>query len=149
MVLNRRLLWASLTSACLLVGACDSEPPVTEGRVLNRNFEPAHEEEYWRTEYRTEYYTEEVCTSDYDPFTGEYRGQRCRQESRTRQVPYDVRDTRWVPDDWDLYLQQCEPEGTRNEDGEILTTDERCREGWVDIDDEDTYDSYEIGSYYP
>lgn len=139
----RKLLLCGLL---FFIAACGGDPPVTHGKVIDHSFTPAHNEEVPRTYYRTETYTDEECSSQYD-YKGNYVGQTCYPVTRTRSVPYTVWETEHVPDRYRLQLQDCKPEGTKGENGKNLTTDERCREGWLNVS-ETEYSNYPLGSYY-
>jgi hypothetical protein len=115
----------------LLLFGC-SDPPLKEGKVVEREFDPAHTEHYIQTLWRTESYPDTECSTNYNGQTT------CHMVIRTRSVPYYVPATRWVEDDWDLKLKACEPK----KDG-----GEKCRTSWRDVS-QNEYDQCEVGSYY-
>lgn len=112
-----------LIIAILALAACSSEPPLSEGRVVDREFDPEHTEHYTETHYRTEYYEDCGYDSEYNFQTGQYE-QVYSCESESRQVPYYVDATRRVDDDWDIQIEGC----TTNDKGE-----EKCRTSWIDV----------------
>lgn len=127
---RRRLtsILLGIAVAIVFLAACSSEPPVTEGTVVRKEFSPAHWEGGWETryEYRCGYGT------DYD---GKMK-YRCRNES----VSYWDDQHIWQADQWRIRLRSCET-GT--------TTDKpKCREGWQYVDQQ-TFDDYNAGQHYP
>lgn len=123
--------------AVVILAACSSEPPLTEGRVVDRVFDPEHIEHYTETHYRTEYYEDCGLRSEYDYFEEEYVSEYVC-ETETRQVPYYTDESRRVEDDWDIQIEGC----TTDEDGE-----EKCRTSWIDVS-EFLYVECEEGAYY-
>lgn len=107
----------------LLFGACDSDPEVTEGYVVQKNFEPAHWEGGWV----------EVCENDW--FDTDEDGQ----------IINDDCDTEWeahhthVSDRWKIRLEDCQF-NDKNE--------RKCYRSWLTVD-EDTFRSYRVGAHYP
>ncbi len=106
----------------LLIAACSSDPPITEGTVVNREFKAAHWESGYRSEPRYGYH----CGIGYD---GEYG---CGMKHYTEQV-YEERHT-YIEDRYRLQLKSCE--------------EDKCRTGWITVP-EDEYGDYRVGDRYP
>lgn len=120
-------------AACTaLLASCNSEPPPQEGKVVDREYEPAHYESVAHTEYRSEVYTDTECSSEYDSYTKSYQ-QRCRPVTRTRDVPYTVYRDEWVRADYDLVLEVCK--------------EDECKERTVDVS-KSVYDDCAVGDYW-
>lgn len=114
----KRLLLAGAILA--LVAACgEPEPPLTEGKVVDRVFTPEH----WEDGYRTESYMD--CGLHYDWYAEDYVFD-CRPD--TRQV-YEVQHV-WRTDAWKIQIHGC----VTDEDG-----DKKCRDEWVHVG-ENLYD---------
>lgn len=113
------------------------EPPLKEGRVVDKDFTPAHYEEYTATYYRTEIYTdlETQCSGGYN---GEPQTCRSVPVTKTRQVPYYVQEERWVEDDYDIEIRGCKTD----DDGK-----EKCRTSHIDVS-RSTYNQCKLGSLY-
>lgn len=132
-------LYAVLAGGALVMGvvvwfiATTYEPPPSEGTVIEREFDPAHTENYMQAHYRSVPYTTTQCTGGYGDTP-----QTCRTVTNYRTETYYLPATRHVPDDWDIRIQACET----NDEGE-----EKCRTGWIDVSRE-VHDQCEIGRYY-
>lgn len=105
-----------------LLTSCNSEPPIEEGKVVNRRFEPAHWESGYRSEPRYGY----QCGIGYD---GKYG---CGLKHYTEQV-YEAQH-HYVEDRYKLKLEKCE--------------EDKCRQGWITVP-ESEYSDYAIGNHYP
>lgn len=123
---------ALLAMILVALAACGTDPPPDSGYVRERRFVPAH----WEDGYRTEYRTEVRCgpTIGYDGKTTHT----CRTES----VPHQVYEAQheWHPDRWSLLLEDCAPP---DEDGK-----RKCRRGWRSVTEAE-YDRYAVGNHYP
>jgi hypothetical protein len=122
--------------AALALSACNSEPPVTQGYIRDKIFEPAH----WEGGY--EYYTdiEFGCDteSEYNYATGQYETvESCGWEpvEKSRYEPHHT----WVDDRYKFQLEACE----KNDKGE-----NKCRKGNKTVT-ESEYDRYQVGQHYP
>lgn len=109
------------------------EPPIDEGKVIARDFTPAHEEDYMQAHYRSVPYTTTQCTGGYGSTP-----QTCRTVTEYRTETYYLPATRWVPDDYDVKLEKC----TTDDKGK-----EKCRTGWKDVH-ADIYAGCKVGSLY-
>lgn len=124
-----------LAVALIFTVGCGGEDPPTEGDVINKEFTPAH----WEGGFETYYLPEYSCDTEsvYNYQTGQYE---TRQVCGTDMVAHQ----RWedhhnyVDDRWRLQLEDC-----TIEDGK-----EKCRKGWVNVD-ETTYHDYKVGAHYP
>lgn len=113
----KRLLLVSLV---LVLAACgDPEPPLTEGKVIDRTFTPEH----WEDGYDTEYYND--CGLHYDWMEGEYVFD-CRPATRRVYEAHHV----WREDTWKIHIRGC----TTDEKGK-----EDCRTDWITVG-QDLYD---------
>lgn len=121
---------------CVLCASCAGDPPPETGHVINRKYEPEH----WEAGYDTYYETEYVCGYDdvYDYNSGEYKYKYDCDFEDVEKRRYEEHH-RWVEDEWSLLLRKCE----QKDNG-----DEKCREGWRDIT-EDEYSRHDVGDYYP
>lgn len=113
--------------------AMNAQPSLSEGEVRNRDFTPAHWEDYMRAETGTRLATRLTCSGGYGdtPRT-------CHSETYTETYTYYVPDTRWVSDDWDLLIYGC----TVNRQDE-----ESCRDEWVDVT-HGVYDDCQVRDYW-
>lgn len=89
----KRLL-VVVIAALVLIACGPSLPPITSGKVVNREFVPAHYEGGW----------DEDCGMEYDFFNEEWD-----YECDSRWDPHD----HWVGDRWKLQLENCEAEKCR------------------------------------
>lgn len=119
----RRLALIAL-AAVVLVG-CGNK--VNVGEVVDRDFEPAHEETYF-----TQVQTGQSCYSSGNPPV-----QHCTPIYM--QVPHQ----RWEPDRWRIRIKGCKAE---EGDFERHECDEKDRR-WVTVD-RDTYESVRNGDWY-
>lgn len=124
---------AAIFAVVIVVLVQSYEPPVKEGKVVDRRFTPAHEEDYMQAHYRSVPYTTTQCTGGYGTTP-----QTCRTVTEWRTETYYLPATRWVPDDWDLQLRDCKT----NDEGK-----EKCRTGWIDVS-QSTYHQCKLGSLY-
>jgi hypothetical protein len=104
--------------------------PLVEGTVVERDFTPAHWEDYLRPVTRTRQASREVCTGGYGDVP-----RSCHTEYYTETYTDYVPDTRWVDDDWDLIVSGC----SLDRQG-----DEHCRNENIDVS-EQTYDNCRTG----
>lgn len=107
--------------------------PIETGTVTDRDFTPAHWEDYQRPVTRTRLATRTVCSGGYGSIP-----QSCHTETYTETYTDYVWDTRWVDDDWDLTVHGCsnDPRGK-----------EHCRNVNVDVSHA-TFDQCEPNSHW-
>lgn len=124
-----------LVAALTFMVGCGGEDPPTEGDVINKKFTPEHWEGGW--EYRTVMEYDCRTESQYNYQTDSYETvEECGYEPETESY-WDPHHER-VGDRWELQLEDCTVE-----DGK-----EKCRKGWVAVD-ETTYHDYKVGAHYP
>lgn len=111
----------------LFLAACNSEPPITSGKVMEKRFTPAHWEDGYRTESRYGPHCGYDIYGDYD----------CSIKHYTEQV-YEAHHY-YVNDRFQLQLESC----GNNDKGEL-----KCRTGWITIP-ESEYSDYAVGVNYP
>jgi hypothetical protein len=129
---------AATAVLCLIIGVAwylfqTMPASLSEGQVVNRDFTPAHWEEYQRAVTGTRLSTRTVCSGGYGSVP-----QTCRPETYTETYTYYVPDERWVEDDWDLRIDGC----SENRRGDTI-----CREEWVDVT-QTVYDDCDISDYW-
>ena len=112
--------------------------PIREGKIVDRQSRPAHEESYLATRYH--YIPKYECrtvtkTQSVNGKSQTVTGQECG--TRTEQVPYYVTEYRHVPDDWDIKIKSC-----HDDDGK-----EKCETAWIDVTHE-MFDRAKLGMYY-
>ena len=117
----KRLLVAVLVA--LAVAACGSPAPGT-GYVMERRFDAAHMEGAVRQRY-----TGERCSTSIDA-----KGRTSRTCSPAYS-PYWEPNDHFVPDRWQLLLENC-------------YSQEGCRRDWVTVT-ESTFAEFEVGEHYP
>lgn len=128
------ILGSMVFALVLLLTSCGGEPPPESGIVVNKQFEPAH----WESGYRTEYQPQFRCRTVSSYSNGKSTS---RQQCGVESVPVQVYEAqhRWVNDNWRVELKACK----ENDKGE-----EKCRKGWRSITEHD-YERHDTGDYYP
>lgn len=115
--------------------ATKERPHFSSGKVIERDFTPAHTEMIPQQQY-----VGETCSSYSNADGSSYRS--CSPNYITIMVPNHV------PDDWDVRIENCNvfhKDGTQwaNKDGSA-----KCFKKWIDVD-ESTYNRYAVGGMYP
>lgn len=105
------------------LGACNSDPEITEGYVVQKQFEPEHWEGGWV----------EDCDNDW--FDADDDGDTWEEECDSEWKPHHHR----VSDRWKIRLEDCRV----NEKGE-----RKCYRSWLTVD-ETTFHDFKVGAHYP
>jgi hypothetical protein len=120
----RKLATAALTLLLFSgLSACSTDPEITSGYVVQKNFEPRHWEGGW----------EEDCDTDW--FDEDDDGNTLEQDCDS----YWESHHRRVEDTWKIRLEDCRV-NDKNE--------RKCYRSWLEVD-EDTFVDFRVGDHYP
>lgn len=113
----------------LLLAACNSDPPIVEGDVIDKRFEPAH----WEGGYD---YIPMVRTECHSTYVNGQTQTSCGPQTFMQPIWEDQHE--WINDRYRLKLEVCEVKDGKN----------KCRSSWRTVT-ESEYHDYSIGNHYP